>query len=213
MNRGKTGFSAKTISFIKQLNPEVIFEFGAFNGADTLFYRGTFPDAKIYSFEPDPVLYKQTRLVLEEFGVSFYNYAIADITGVMDFYYLKGHGDKEERSPAGSLFVPTKMFHQSHGGQWEFVSKPIKVPCVSIKDFCQEKNIKHINYIHMDAQGAEHLVIKGMGSFRPELIYAEIEANKFYHGIPSGSQNNALFGEIGYVPIDGTGADRLYKLK
>ena len=178
-----------------------------------MFYRGIFPDAKIYSFEPDPVLYRQTRHILEGFDISFYNCAIADITGEMDFYYLKGRGDKEERSPAGSFFMPTKRFHQSHGHKWEFVSEPIRVPCVSIKDFCRKEKIKHINYMHMDAQGAEHLVIKGMGGFRPELIYAEIEANKFYHGVPSGSQNNALFGEAGYTPIDGTGADILYRLK
>ena len=213
LTRGKTKFTKNMVFAVKMLNPKVIFEFGAFNGADTLFYRGTFPDAEIYSFEPDPVLYEEAKPLLEEERIRFYNYAISDAPGTVDFHYWRGLEDKDYHGPAGSFFDYTDQARKDHSCRWEFVSEPLKVKCITLKDFCQENEINHINFIHMDVEGAIHLVLRGMGDLRPELIYAEIESDKVFKGALAPRQYTELFLEMGYVPIDRNGADVLFKLK
>jgi len=209
---GKTKFTAKTIALIKELNPKVVFEFGAFNGADTLLYRALFPEAEIYSFEPNPLSYQKAKQLLESENIHFYNYAIADTLREMDFHYMINREDKGRQSPAGSFYPFTDKLKKDLGDKWMF-PLPIKVLCMSIEHFCQRHNIANIDYIHMDVEGAVSLVLKGMGDLRPNMIYAEIVANWACLGAFSPQQNNTLFKTMGYASVAKNGADRLYKFK
>ena len=207
---GKTGFSKKTIDLIKQLDPKIVFEFGAFNGADTLFYRGILPDAEIYSFEPNPVSYEKAKPLLESENIHFYNCAIGHALKEMNFHYMTNRKDKERASPAGSFYPFTAKLRTALGGEWAF-PEPIKVVCTTLELFCQRHGIEQINYIHMDVEGAAPLVLKGMGDLRPEMIYAEIVADWACQGAPSPQVHIKVFSRMGYVAVDKNGADTLFE--
>ena len=204
----------KHFEILEALNPLIIFEFGAFDGTDTLSYRRSFPEATIYSFEPDRVLYRAVRAQMKKNDIHFYNYAISDITGEADFHYLTGVKNNRERSPAGSLYPYTADMQRSQGRFWKFPSKLMKVKCVTIKDFCHENNIPHIDYMHMDVEGAVDKVLGGMGELRPTIILAETSGrDALFQGAPSQMENNKLFDALGYEPDGAHAADIMYKLK
>ena len=142
---GKTKFPAKTIALIKDLNPKVVFEFGAFNGADTLLYRGLFSNAETYSFEANPLSYKKTSPLLESENIHFRNCAIGDALKEMNFHYLTNRKDKDRPSPAGFFYSFTAKAKTALGHEWAFPD-PIKVPCITLEWFCRRHKIKHINY-------------------------------------------------------------------
>lgn len=204
----------KDFDIIKELNPDIIFEFGAFDGTDTLSYRRSFPEATIYSFEPDPILYASLRSQMRLNCIHFYNYAISDVTGHADFYYALPQKGNKESFPAGSLLPYTKTMKRTQGGRWEFQEAPIKVDVITIKDFCREEKIDHIDFMHMDVEGAVHKVVAGLGDLRPTLVLAEVGGrDMLFQGASSHETNNKLFANMGYEPIGGRGADTLYQLK
>ena len=210
----KPSANNKCMCHIKSLNPKVIFEFGAAVGQDTLFYRDKFPDADIYSFEPDPLLFKNIKNIMEENNIHFYDYAIRDYTGEMDFYYVRGIRDNETALWIGG-FSPHKQKTETNARAlgWKVMPEPMRVPCITLEDFCFEHSIERINFIHMDVEGAVHLVLKGMGDLRPELIYAEIEADKYFSGALSPERYTEIFSSMGYCGIEKSGADILYGFK
>ncbi len=204
----------KDFYILEKLNPGIIFEFGAFDGEDTSAYRKAFPEATIYSFEPDPILYRSLRSRMRLLNIHFYNYAISDITGQADFWYMTGKKDRGERGPAGSLFPYTGAMFINQKDKWHFPTKPIKVDMITIKDFCREEGIAHINYMHMDVEGAVPKVLAGMGDLRPELILAEVKSRDvLFQGALNATENIKIFALMGYKPVGGRAADILFKLK
>ena len=203
----KAGFK-----ILKKLNPKVIFEFGAFNGVDTFNYRRLFPGATIYSFEPDPILFNNAKEEMKEKNIHFYDYAISNYTGDMDFYYVRGKKDKNTTPGAGGFSKHTKRTHNVMNRLgWEVMPDTLKVKCISLKDFCQDHGVEHINYIHMDVEGAVHLVLEGMGEMRPELIYAEIEASRYFKGALPSKEYRNIFSSMGYRGVEKDGADVLFQ--
>ena len=56
--------------------PNVIMEFGSYDGGDGVFYKKTFPDAEVYSIEACDERYKVIQKLDEIFGIHTFNYAI-----------------------------------------------------------------------------------------------------------------------------------------
>ena len=53
-----------------------------------------------------------------------------------------------------------------------------KVPASRLDTFCAAHGITEIDLLHMDVQGAEALVLDGMGDLRPTMIFLEIDEVK-----------------------------------
>ena len=47
----------------------------------------------------------------------------------------------------------------------------VEVKTKKIETYCLENNIKNIDFIWMDVQGAELNIIKGMGEFKEKIHY------------------------------------------
>ena len=81
------------------------------------------------------------------------------------------------------------------------VTNVAKVECDTINNLLSELNIRNIDYLKIDTQGAELDIIKGLGNFRPLLI--KIEAI-FFQCIKSASWYELLnyLYKLNYIAID-----------
>jgi len=170
--------------FIKELNPKVIFEFGTYDGEDALQYRNEFPDADIYCFEPDPVLYTNALHTFEKSRIKLFDYAISNRVGKLKFYptviYQKGIP-----GPSGSLLKHTEYHIKEQVGLQTYY-ETIFVDTVSISEFCKVGCIKTIDYMHIDVEGATAAVLYGFGNIRPKLIRAEVfDRDVLFEGAPT----------------------------
>lgn len=88
----------------------------------------------------------------------------------------------------------------------------IEVLTIRIDTFCKANAITHIDYMHIDVQGAEDKVIKGLGDIRPSFIFAETNCfgNKVYQTTTTINDFDNLMTQIGYYILDRDHSDTLY---
>jgi|694.fasta_scaffold82654_3 FkbM family methyltransferase len=196
--------------------PNVIMEFGSYDGGDGVFYKKTFPDAEVYSIEACDERYKVIQKLDEIFGIHTFNYAICEYDGYIDFYPVKDpnvmdHQDKFGSS--GSINQRTDLYKRNFGHIIEQVGK--KVPCIRLDTFCKNNNINHIDFLHVDVEGAEHRVISGLGELRPSILWLETYLGKEYYGENAyvTADLHKMIIDLGYEIVEQTSADTLYLLK
>jgi FkbM family methyltransferase len=184
--------------------PEVIFDVGAYNGGDALNFKRHFPHASVYAFEADPRNYQSCKNVGPH-GVLTIHTAVSDFVGEVSFY---SSGGRSEYEASGSTLPPTEQQKKDFP---EMTFTDIgRVPCTTLWAFTQAVGIKHIDFLHMDAQGAEAKVIRGMQSLRPTLVYLEKSEGDHYEGASSVDQLNSLMTELGYSLVKELQYDNLY---
>lgn len=141
---------------------KVILDCGAHQGRMTRLFRGTFPGAQIYAFEPTPATFADlTRRIAGIPKVEAINAAVGGKSGQMELFV----GDNEQ---SNSLVRP-----QGSGG-----GAAIKVPVVGIADFCRERGIDRIDVLKLDIEGYELETLRGMEPMlrdrRVKVVYSEV---------------------------------------
>jgi len=184
--------------------PEVIFDVGAYNGGDALNFKQHFPQAEVFAFEADPRNFEKCKSVIPH-GVFAINSAVSDFVGETIFY---SSGGRSEYEASGSTLSPTDQQKKDFP---EMTFTDIgKVPCTTLWTFTQAVGIKNIDFLHMDAQGAEAKVLRGMQALRPTLVYLEKSEGDHYEGASSVVQLNSLMAELGYSLVKELQYDNLY---
>jgi FkbM family methyltransferase len=144
----------------------VIFDIGACEAEDSIRYSRFFPKSVIYSFEPLPQNVERAKKNLGNYSVQnvhLINKALSDKKGWSDFFVSSGQpADADEDwdfgNKSSSLLYPGKAIEVT--GFIKF-NENIKVETTTLDSFCNENRIKKIDFIHMDVQGAEMMVLKG----------------------------------------------------
>ncbi len=85
------------------------------------------------------------------------------------------------------------------------VTRTIDVECDTIENSLKELNIKSLDYLKIDTQGAELEILKGLGNYRPILIKIEAHIFSMYKGTPEWSQLLNYLYELNYLIIDWKG--------
>ena len=117
-------------------------------------------DYIIYAFEPD----KKNREILNKY-INYPNLTI-DSRGVSNVIDNNVAFYRSEQSDGISGL---SSFHESH-----FESQ--KINLTTLKHFCLEKNINSIDYLKIDTEGYDLLVLQGMNeSIMPKIIMCEFE--------------------------------------
>lgn len=185
-------------------NPMVIFDVGAFNGEDALQFKRRFPYASVYAFEADPRNFEKCKEIRSH-GVNVSHKAVLDYTGETVFY---SSGGRKEYEASGSALRPTaKQYSDFPEMTFQDVGK---VPCITLWDFCHVEKISGIDLLHMDVQGAEAKVIKGMGFLRPLMIFLEKSESLHYEDAAQVSTLNQLMANLGYELVKELEFDNLY---
>jgi len=187
--------------------PLVIFDIGACEGEDSIRYARRFPRAHVYAFEPLP---ENQRLIRDNFdryqaiNVELIPIALSDRAGNADFHVSSGRPQEEFSgrdwnygNKSSSLLPPASG--QPMFGWIEFKSA-ISVACDTLDRFCAARSISRIDFIHMDVQGAEHLVLDGAKDMLPRCgaLWLEVSNREFYRGQKLRGDLEALMRQNGF---------------
>jgi len=172
--------------------PLVIFEVGACEGEDSVKYSRLFPNASIYSFEPLPENVKWIEKNFLKYGVTnarYFNKALSSENGTAGFYVSSGspreaaESDWDFGNKSSSLLPPAN--HMDLAGFIHFDNK-IEVETITLESFCRASSISSIDFLHLDVQGAELMVLQGAGNFisKIKVIWLEVSKVDLYKDQP-----------------------------
>ncbi len=88
------------------------------------------------------------------------------------------------------------------------ITNTIEIDCDTLSNQLTELDIQKLDYLKIDAQGAELEILKGIGNFRPLLIKLEVQFFSMYKNVPSWHELNSHLYELNYVLIDWKGIGR-----
>ena len=178
-------FNSYLTQTFKNKEVEVIFDVGACHALESVELSKKYPNAKVYTFEANPVSYNVCLENTEGYdSITVINEAVNDYDGVCKFYPM----DKEKtittwedgNQGASSLYRAN--------GQYDFIEKyvqyEIEVPYNVSDTFCERNGIDKIDIIWMDLQGAELKALQSLGSLLDtvQIIHTELEMNPMYEG-------------------------------
>lgn len=165
---------------VNHTNP-IIFEIGCADGADTEGLLKEFPDEnlKLFCFEPDPR------------NLTAFKSRIDDPRAVL---MAKAVGDKDGRV----IFHQTSTIYSSSLKRPNFramntvwptikLRKDLLVDSIRLDTFMSQKHLELVDFVWVDVQGAEDLVLKGAkksleGKIR--YFYTEYHNDIYYQGGP-----------------------------
>jgi FkbM family methyltransferase len=203
-------------------DPITIFEIGACEGEDGIKYARLFPKATIYAFEPLPgniKLMEHNYAKYQINNIQYFNKALSEENGTAEFYVSEGRpegvpeSDWDYGNKSSSLLPPDK--HLEMTKFIKFKNKII-VETEKIETFCVRNNIQVIDFIHMDVQGAELLVLKGAGNMISNIkaIWLEVANVSLYKGQPLATDIEAFMAKMNFVLakncLEDVAGDQLY---
>jgi FkbM family methyltransferase len=145
------------------------FDVGAHVGGTARQALETFPEARVYAFEPHPETFARLRRGLSHERLSIHELALGDSSGQVTFYE---YGTDGGGAQLNSL-VPDARFPRQFG----YRPTERTAACMTVDDFCDANGIGRIDVLKVDAEGYDLAVIKGAARMLAEgrigFIYAE----------------------------------------
>jgi FkbM family methyltransferase len=185
-----------------------ILDIGACEGEDSIRYARSFPNARIFSFEPLPANQELIRTHFERYEVKHAELiplALSAASGNAAFHVSSGHpsnlisGKNGDYGNKSSSLLPPISENPIYG--WIEFNKTISIPTTTLCEFCQKRGISQIDFIHMDVQGAELLVLQGSGKKLKDIstIWLEVSDEAIYQEQPVRSQVMSFMKEKGFI--------------
>jgi len=144
-----------------------IFDVGAFNGLDGLILALKNPNIMVHAFEANPDLIKIIKINKKKIElykkVKIKNYKINNFAVTNKNCKLKFNVAKNPT--VSSLNEFSKNIDKTWPGYKEAhctVIKKIKVEGITLEKYCRLNKIKKINYLHIDTQGSDLNVLRGL---------------------------------------------------
>jgi len=189
--KNEPGIEKDLLKYFNANDEITIFDIGSCEGEDSIRYSKTFPKSKIYSFEPLENNFEKLKNNLKNYNienVTCFQEALSDKKGFTHFFVSSGHPEylpKTDKwnygNKSSSLFEP-----KNHQPNWMKFDKKENIKTNTLLDFCKENGLEKIDFIHMDVQGAELLVLKGAGDYINNIstIWLEVSLVEFYKNQP-----------------------------
>lgn len=204
--------------------PLVIFDIGACEGEDSIRYARLFPRAKVFAFEPLPANQDLIRANLARHiaaNVELVPLALSDRAGEEVFHVSSGRPREEFAGPnwnygnkSSSLLSPVKPGEPMFG--WIEFKRQITVRTTTLDAFCLERKLDRLDFIHVDVQGAEHLVLQGAVTMLPRVsaLWLEVSDQPQYIGQKTRIEMEAWLHrqgfELTYAITHGVEGDQFY---
>ena len=166
-------------------NDPLILEIGCNDGGDTLEFLAEFSQCRIHCFECDPRPIRDFRSRISDSRCELHEVALSDATGAGALHMSGGTRDnvhKQDWDLSSSLLVPTG--HRSVY-PWVTFDRTCDVATLRLDDWAEAVIPDGvIDFVWMDVQGAEHLVIAGGASTfaRTRFCYFEYAESELYQG-------------------------------
>ncbi len=172
----------------------IIFDVGANLGQSAQRYRKIFPKAKIFSFEP----LKESYEILKSKKIKnlkTFNIGFSDKKSSEEF-------SVNERSETNSLLSFSKNAKQIWGTDSLSNIKKTISSFDTVDNFCFQKKINFIDFLKIDVQGAEYLVLEGakktLLNKKIKVIQLEVIIGETYVGQKSLGFYISLLTSYGY---------------
>jgi FkbM family methyltransferase len=150
-----------------------IFDIGAYSGVYSLAASKASPKSKIYAVEALDRVY--SRLLINKAAnsaanINCFNFAVSDNDSEIDLLIYSG----QDILVSGSSTVPDVCTRAPHESK--------RVRSVTLDSFIESNAIPGVGLIKIDAEGAEHLIMKGarkaIGRYLPDIICELLPAAK-----------------------------------
>ena len=175
---------------LKRTAAPVILDIGACEGEDSIRYARLFPGARILAFEPLPENQKILMANLSKYGVSaeLVPVALSNRRGSATFHVSSGRppelfsGECWNYGNKSSSLLPPAVEEPMFG--WISFPETITVQCETLDGVCASHDLSHVDFAHMDVQGAEGLVLEGAKHMLPRIriIWLEVSNRSLYRG-------------------------------
>jgi FkbM family methyltransferase len=158
----------------KNFTPEIILDIGSRDLDQSIEFNSTYPNAKIYSFEPNPSQYEICFNKSKNYSnITTIKKAVSNVNGTLDFYVTEGNiGCSSLLEP---IYVP-------YGLTQNF--KKITVESIKLEPWLRENKINKVDIIWIDIQGIDLDALKSMGEYIKSVKYIHCEASElgYYKG-------------------------------
>lgn len=185
------------------IKPYVIIDVGSFDGGDAIRFKERYPNCNVYAFEPNKILYEQAKPLYDLLGIKSYNEAVG-LCKCTKMYYPALYNNKF--GGGGSLKKRTSKYINKWGEDRGFkYPKEYEVLCTPLSFFCKrQENIPVVDLLHIDAEGSELDILKGMRDVRPIIIYLESHlGEEWYEGAGYSQESIREYcRNLGYVLIE-----------
>ena len=113
----------------------------------------------------------------------------------------------ENRLGSSSMYEPNKKNFDLHNIKENNykdydVIRTTEIECDSINTLLSDLQIKNLDYLKIDTQGAELEILNGLGNYQPLLIKIEAHIFSMYKNVPSWHKLLNHLYELNYVVVD-----------
>ena len=91
----------------------------------------------------------------KKFGLHTFNYAVCDYDVTIDFFQVKDLNVMDHKGKFGSSGSINKRI-DLYKNKFSHIEEqsPVNTPCIRLDTFCKHNNIDHIDFLHVDVEGA-----------------------------------------------------------
>lgn len=191
--------TTKALNFIKKYLPDnpVVIEAGAYNGEDTERMSKLWPNGKIHSFEPVPVIFKWLTDRTKKYkNVARYNLALSDKIGFAEFTLSETPDKPGVPYGSGSLLQV-----KEHVNYYPYIFKDkTTVETITLDAWSKKFNIPRVDLLWLDMQGfelntlmASKSLLKNVKAIFTEANFIEAyEGQYLYNDIKNWLENNGF---------------------
>lgn len=186
-----------------------IFEIGACEGENSVRYAKRFPNVRLFAFEPLPGNYENLCARVAQYAchqVQPVPLCLSEAVGEADFFVSSGRPqgatdpDWDFGNKSSSLLPPDR---NAEFFPWMEFKQKISVKTSTIDIFCKEKNIKKVDFMHIDVQGAELMVLNGgkKALANTSALWIEVSQVSLYKGQALKRDVEQTMQQLGFVKI------------
>jgi len=172
-----TKFNHKTFfdNIIFDTKSPTIIDVGGHKGESIRFFRNIYPNADIYSIEPDPTNFQNLQLCAQENKSQAFNIGLSDRDGESVFY-------RQEISHLGGMKAINHESIDSLGYAAKAVNMRLTVPVLTLETFLRKTGLRKVDILKIDVQGYEENVLLGAAPILKDVscIQVEISLYDFY---------------------------------
>jgi FkbM family methyltransferase len=168
-----------------------VFDVGARDCEESRHFARAFPEARVYAFECNPATLPSCRAAAaSEPRIHLTESAASNCAGSIPFYPIDQQrtvtGAPDGNPGASSMFRATGRYLEE-----QYVQEEIEVPTLRLDAFMRDRGIDEVDILWMDVQGAESLVLEGLGGRLRDVrcLHLEVEFFEIYAG-------QALFDDV-----------------
>lgn len=194
---------SKLLNIYKSLVSEeiyTVFEFGSRYGEDAIEFVGTLTNVLVHSFECNPAAVQICKENIKSYPrIKLNEFALSDEDGKVKFYPINPKLTKttwaDGNLGASSMFVASGDYPVE-----DYVQDEIEVDCMRLDTYCLLNNVENIDIVWMDVQGAELLVLKGLGTRINSVncFHLEVEFFEIYKNQPLWKEVRAFLEDNGF---------------